>query len=309
MLQERESSHDQITAELDQQLRHWAQELGAECQHLHLLVEQSGAKQNAVQLPASSTVAEALTNLRALREQLEHLISHLHQELDSQKKNTEKLRKDKEREISIQRQQLRMERDQALDSLKERLIQEHIEELSSLNRAHVSDGGAEGGGVAVSLRKQLKAKDLELRQVRRSMGQWKEQTAARLACKFEEELTAELERKTSKTQGERQRKSERPEGEMTLSAKETQNSVCSPFLHVVDSAASHSPSDVASFKLLRYLQSRVKQLRLENQAFTWSSSPPDTVPVDLSGSYLKTITQGQDSAGIQTESAIRTVSS
>lgn len=129
--------------------------------------------------------------------------------------------------MSIQRQQLRMERDRALDSLKERLIQvrtytlciahvgahrntenssltallchvtflqEHIEELSSLNWAHMCDGGSEGGGAAASLRKQLKAKDLELRQVQRSMGQWKEQTAARLACKFEEELTAELER-------------------------------------------------------------------------------------------------------------------
>lgn len=77
-------------------------------------------------------------------------------------------------------------------------LQEHIEELSSLNWAHMCDGGAEGGGggggVAASLRKQLKAKDLQLRQVQRSMGQWKEQTAARLACKFEEELTAELER-------------------------------------------------------------------------------------------------------------------
>ncbi|XP_071339047.1 trichohyalin isoform X2 [Trachinotus anak] len=306
MLEERESGHNQITAELDQQLRHLAQELGAECQHLHLLVEQSGVKQNAVQLPASSTVAEALTNLRALRGQLEHLISHLQQELDSQKQTTEQLRKDKEQELSIQRQQLRMERDQALDSLKERLIQEHIEELSSLNRAQMSDGGAEGGGAAASLRKQLKAKDFELRQVQRSMGQWKEQTAARLACKFEEELTAELERKTSKTRGERQGKPERPEGELTHSAK---NSVCSPCLDVVDLAASHSPSDMASFKLLRYLQSRVKQLRLENQAYTWSLSPPDTVPSDLSGSYLTTITQGQDSAGIQTQLAIRTVSS
>lgn len=73
-------------------------------------------------------------------------------------------------------------------------LQEHIEELSSLNWAHVYGGGAEGGGAAASLRKQLKAKDLELRQVQRSMGQWKEQTAARLACKFEEEFTAELER-------------------------------------------------------------------------------------------------------------------
>ncbi len=51
MLDEREGSHDQITAELEQQLRLWAQELGAECQHLHLMVEQSGAKQRPVQLP------------------------------------------------------------------------------------------------------------------------------------------------------------------------------------------------------------------------------------------------------------------
>lgn len=56
------------------------------------------------------------------------------------------------------------------------------------------DGGAEGGGVAASLRKQLKAKDVELRLVQRSMAQWRDQTAARLARKFEEELTAELER-------------------------------------------------------------------------------------------------------------------
>lgn len=74
-------------------------------------------------------------------------------------------------------------------------VQEHVEELSNLNRAQMSVGGAGGGGgVAESLRKQLKAKDLELRHVQRSMSQWKEQTAARLARKFEEELTAELER-------------------------------------------------------------------------------------------------------------------
>lgn len=117
-----------------------------------------------------------------------------------------------------------MERDEALKMLKERLIQartyflfvfpklvhtdagrknnnpkpscnslflqEHVEEL-----AHLCHGGAEeGGGAAASLRRQLKAKDAELRQVQRRMDEWKEQTAARLACKFEEELTAELER-------------------------------------------------------------------------------------------------------------------
>ncbi|TKS78680.1 hypothetical protein D9C73_012493 [Collichthys lucidus] len=229
MLEERESSHNQITAELDQQLRQWAHELGAECQH-------HGAKQSRVQLPPRLTAAETLANLRTLREQLMHLIRHLQQELDSQKQTIDQLRKDKE----------------------------HIEELSSLNWAHMCDGGAEGGGgggggVAASLRKQLKAKDLQLRQVQRSMGQWKEQTAARLACKFEEELTAELE----------------------------------------------SPSDVASFKLLRYLQSKVKQLRVENQGNTWN--PSNTAPLDLSGSYLTTI--APDTAGIQSHSSVSTVSS
>ncbi|XP_062237922.1 trichohyalin isoform X1 [Platichthys flesus] len=301
-LEERERGYNRITAELDQQHRHWAQELGAECQHVQLLVEQSGAKQRAVQLPACPTVAEALTTLKALREQLEHLIIHLHQELGSQKQTTEQLRKDKERELSAQRQQLMVERDRALDSVKERLIQEHIEELSSLNRTQLTGGGAEGGGAAGSLRKQLKAKDVELRQVQRSMAQWKQQTAARLACKFEEELTAELERKISVAQGEGQRKSERPEGGKVLSGKDAQTLVCSPSLHVVDPAASHSPSDVASFKLLRYLQSRVKQLRLENQAYTWNSSPPD------SGSYLR-ISHGHDSTGALSKAAIRTVQS
>ncbi|XP_041855007.1 trichohyalin isoform X2 [Melanotaenia boesemani] len=268
MLEKRESSHKLFTAEMEQQLRHWTQQLQAECRHLHMLVEQ-----RAEELPQSLTVAEAFTQIRTLREQLKHFISHLYQELDSQKQAKEQLRKDKERELSMQRQQLRIERDQALNSVKERLIQEHIEELSSLKWAHMSDGGgAEGGGVAASLRRQLKAKDLELRQVQRSMAQWKERTAARLACKFKEELTAELERKASKTQ------EVSPEGETKLSAKEDQKAVCSPCFRAVES---HSPSNLASFKLLRYLQSRVKQLHVENQAFMWSS-PQDIMPLDSS---------------------------
>ncbi|XP_078141297.1 uncharacterized protein LOC144539609 [Centroberyx gerrardi] len=207
-----------------------------------------------------------------------------------------------------------MERDQALDSLKERLIQAHIEELSSLNWAHMCEGGDEGGGVAASLRRQLKAKDLELWQVQRSMGQWKEQTAARLARKFEEELTAELERKTSKAREERQEKSEKLEGEMRLIAREcndygAQYSVSCPSSHAGECAASPGPSDMASFKLLRHLQSRVKQLRAENQAYACSPSPLKKIPLDLSGSYLETITQSQDNARIQSHSSVRTVPS
>ncbi|XP_034548024.1 trichohyalin isoform X2 [Notolabrus celidotus] len=307
MLNERERSHHEITAELDQQLRHYAQELRAESQHLLFLVEQSGAKQSSVEIYPSSTVAEALTNLKVLREQLKHMISHLHQELDTKKETIEQLRKAKELELSIQRQQLRMERDQAMDCLKERLIQEHIEELSSLNVAHMCDGGPEGGGLTASLRKQLKAKDLELRQVQKSMAQWKEQTAARLACKFEEELTSELERyktkllrarKSSKTREETRRKPERPDKDEIPCAKEVRHSI---------GAASHSTSDLASLKLLSYLQSRVKQLRVENQAYTSTPLSSNTIPLDLSGSYLATITQ--DISRIQSLSSINTVSS
>ncbi|XP_047447589.1 trichohyalin [Mugil cephalus] len=299
MLEEKESSHNLITAEMEQQL-------GAECQHLHLLLEQSGAKHSSGGPPLRFTVTEALTNLRTLREQLKIFISRLLQELVAQKQTNDQLRQDKERELSIQRQQLRVERDQALSSIKKRLIQDHIEELSSLKWAQMSDGGAEGGA-ASSLRRQLKDKDLELVQVQRSMAEWKENTAARLACKFEEELTTELERckakllrgrKASKTREERQRKFDRSDG-----AKETQKPACGPSLHAVDSAASHGPSDVASLKLLSYLQSRVKQLRVENQAHTWSPPPRATAPVDLSGSYLNTIAQGQDSAGILNQSS------
>ncbi|XP_029916453.1 trichohyalin isoform X2 [Myripristis murdjan] len=310
LLGESGSSHKQATARLEQQLRHWACELGAECQHLRLLLELSGARGATVQLPHSPTMAEALQNLQTLREQLEHKIRHLKQELDSQKQTHKQLIQDKERELHIQREQMGTERDQALDFLKERLIKEHIEDLSSLSRAHICEGGDEGKGVAASLRKQLKAKDLELRQVQRSMSEWKDQTAARLARKFEEELTAELERKMSKSREDFQEKPETPEGEMTVTARQcndsgAQYSVSHPSSH----AASPATSDMTSFKLLRHLQSRVTQLRAENQAYACSPSPLKRIPFDLSGSYLETITQSQDSVQIQSHPSIRMVPS
>ncbi|XP_037833185.1 rho-associated protein kinase 2 [Kryptolebias marmoratus] len=248
----------------------------------------------------SFTLAEALPCLRAKREQLKFFISHLHQELESQKHINEQLKKEKEQELSIQRQQLEAEKDRALNSLRTRLIQEHIEELSRLKCVHKSGSG----GAAASLRRQLQDKDLELRQLQGSMARWKQQTAARLACCFEEQLTAELERckaklirsrKASKTQ------EVRPEREMTHGAKETQKAVSCHWLHTADSAAAHVPSDVASLKLLHYLQRKVKQLRGENQAFLWTPNPPQTVALNMSGSCLTEITQVEDGAEIQSQ--------
>ncbi|XP_077417965.1 uncharacterized protein LOC144049159 isoform X2 [Vanacampus margaritifer] len=265
MLEEQQISHNEARAEQEQQLEVWAHKLLAECDFLHFLIEKNAGQQNSVQLPPSSTIDEALTQLKAQRDPLKHLIEYLHQELDSQRQASEQLLKDKKQELRIQREQMRTERNLALDSLKERLIQEHIEEVSSLKWCHVSAGGLEA-----SLRKQLDAKDLELRQVQRNMTQWKELTTARLACKFEEELTAELERKTSTSEEEKLRM----EGQRKLSAKHSDclSHVHAVAPHVYAAASPHSPSDVASLQLVHYLQSRVKQLRVENQ--TWMPTGP-----------------------------------
>ncbi|XP_071259202.1 trichohyalin isoform X4 [Salvelinus alpinus] len=318
LLGEREHIHKQATARLEQQHRHWAQEMGAECQHLQHLLEHSGAVGSSVQLPHSPTVAQAVQTLQALREQLQQSISQLQQELDLQRRSTQQLSRDKEREFRIQREQMETERQQALDSLKETLIQQ----------AQVREEGDETGGLAASLRRQLQAKDQELRRVQRSMGQWKEQTTARLARKFEEELTAELERckakvlkgrKAPKAQEEKQRKLEKLEGEMRRITGEctdsgAQQSASSPSLHIGEPPTSPGSSDLASFKLLRHLQSRVKQLRAENQAHACSPSqlgrtPLGRAPMELAGSYLETITPSQECTQFWSRSRSRTVQS
>lgn len=50
-LEERESRRSQAAAELERQRGHWAKELRAECQHLHLLLERSEDGESAAQLP------------------------------------------------------------------------------------------------------------------------------------------------------------------------------------------------------------------------------------------------------------------
>ncbi|XP_028314131.1 spindle pole body component 110 [Gouania willdenowi] len=284
-LQEKQSNHNHSMAELEQNHRDWAQQVEAECQHLQILLQHSGHEPS-VEEPHSLSAEDVLTHLKTLRGKFKLFIRRLYQQLESQRQISEHLEKNKERELQIQKQQLRTERDEAVDFIKERLIQEHIEELSHLKKVHVQDGGAQGEeGVAASLRRQLKAKDVELRQVQRSMSQWKQQTAARLARRFEEELTSELERKIPK-----QNKRQPAEAEMSAAAK--QDSAVGPSSpHVVDSVVSYSPVDMASFRLLRHLQMRVRQLRQESHTFTWSSSdPPHTGSVDLLGSHPKSST-------------------
>ncbi|XP_077570772.1 uncharacterized protein LOC144195195 [Stigmatopora nigra] len=277
VLQEQEIRRSEAKIEQEKQFGLWARELAAELEFLHILMQKDGSQRNTVKLPSCSTMDEALLQLKAQRVPFKNHIEHLHQELQNQKQANEQLLKDKERELRIQRQQMRTERNQAVESLKERLIQEHVEELSSLKWSRMSDGGLEA-----SLRKQLEAKDMELRQVQRSMTQWKEQTTARLACKFEDELTAELERCRAKLLKGRKASTNQDEkgtlkGQRMQDLKH-QHAQCSDLLTYVCTSTPQSTSDVASLKLVHYLQSRVRQLRVENQSWT----PPGPVLPALS---------------------------
>ncbi|KAJ8385995.1 hypothetical protein AAFF_G00178160 [Aldrovandia affinis] len=312
-LAERGRSQEEGVFKVEQQQRGWAMELGAECHRVQELLERCGATGGSVTLPHNPTVAQVVHTMRAMREQLYTLVSRLQQDLDSQRHAVQQVARDKERELRSQREQLAVEREQALDSLRERLIQEHIEELSSLQRAQLRQGHSESGGVAASLRRQLQDKDGELREVQRSMGRWKEQTAARLARKFEEELTAELERRAPRARVEQQRKLHRLESEMRrLTAEYGDQSVLhstsSPSLLSVDPPATPGPPDLATFKLLRHLQSRVRQLRAENSVHACSPLHLGTGD-ELAGSYLETIAPSPESGQVRSRSYARTVQS
>ncbi|XP_078809102.1 uncharacterized protein si:ch211-102c2.8 isoform X3 [Oryzias latipes] len=222
-------------------------QLGAECQRLNLFLEQSGVKQQGG-LPQSLTVTEALTHLRTLGEQLRLFVGRLQKELESQKQVCEALKKEKETELSIQRQQLWTMKDQALTSLRERLIKEHMEELCSLKCTCMDK---EWEGEAASLHRQLQAKDMELRHIQRNMDQWKEQTATRLASTFEEALIDELERCKNRLKRNRKASNTQVVGsdEDILGLK---TAVCTSSLHAPDSSSSSSssiffPSDLAPF--------------------------------------------------------------
>ncbi|XP_062399849.1 trichohyalin [Sardina pilchardus] len=284
-LAEQERGHQMAQERHEQQQRRWAQELQMECQTLQSMLGNGG---HAGSTLLSCTVGQAVEMVQALRSHFQKVISGLQQELELQKHTNQKLGQDKEHELGLQREQMLMEKERALQTLRERLIQEHIEELSVLNRPQLR--GAPEGGVVDALRRQLRDKDEELRQVQRSMGQWKEKTTARLARKFEEELTAELDKRTPRVRSDQEKKLQRLEEEM-------RQLTMGDFDHTSSATRSspappHPPTalrsqDLASYKLLRHLQSRIRHLHSESRA---------AGPTELTGSYLETIPATQESS-------------
>ncbi|XP_046697667.1 trichohyalin isoform X2 [Silurus meridionalis] len=300
-----EARHEQLNAS-------WAQDIHAECVCLQELLTFTGFTVDNTHLSHGVTVNEAVKVLQSLRKSFQHLIPSLQTHITSLTHTKQQLSADKEEELRVQREQLIAEKEKAVNALREKLIHEHIEELSSLNRARVHEDD-EGGGTAARLRRQLRAKDEELRQVQRNMVQWKEKTMARLARKFEQELTSELDRKPCRHKSDQRRRLEQLEGEMRhLTASSSEITDVPPSstssTHLPDTA---NTRDLDSFKLLRHLQSRIRQLQADAQSQTHTYTPNvvrlhrDRRNTELAGSYLETIVSAPDSSETRQRSGSR----
>ncbi|KAF5895425.1 golgin subfamily A member 6-like protein 22 isoform X1, partial [Clarias magur] len=282
----------------EQQDANWAQDIHTECVCLQELLVQNGCTADNTHLTHSSTVSESLQVLQSLRKSLQHLISDLQNHISLLTRARQQLRVDKDEELRVQREQLTAEKEKAINTLRDKLIQDHIEELSSLSRVRMHDDD-ERDGVAARLRRQLRAKDEELRQVQRSMAQWKEKTTARLARKFEQELTSKLERKACRQKSDQRRRLEQLEGEMrhlTASSSEIPNVSASSASSAHVSGTAMSSHDLDSYKLLRHLQSRIRQLQADTQSQTYTYTlgaarlhrARGSGERELAGSYLET---------------------
>ncbi|XP_067861707.1 uncharacterized protein si:ch211-102c2.8 [Heptranchias perlo] len=269
VLKEREA---QVQAERAE--RTFVSEIKMECERIQVLIQSTQARASGrvvspscgkLGSPTRMTLGQAIHTLRGAGEDLHQLVMDLHQELESRRRAAHHLQREKEREIKQQQEQLLLEKEEALAALKDRLIQDHIEEVSKLQRSQQKDSG---GGEVLALRQQLWEKDNELRAIQRNVAKWKDETACKLARKFEEELDAELEKHLSKNRSEHQRKIEKLENEicqLSLVHRETAHlrSVSTPSM-ASSAVASFRQQDFGTLKLLRHLQSRVKQLRAEN---------------------------------------------
>ncbi|XP_074916138.1 uncharacterized protein LOC116831003 [Chelonoidis abingdonii] len=218
--------------------------------------------------PSPLSASHALQLLHAVTEETQRYLGALQQELEAQNRTMLHFQEEKEGELRQQREQLHLESKEALEALKEQLIQEHLQEIASLQRSHLKEAG---DGEQQMLRQQLREKDRELQAIQRSMAHWKDQTTSKLARKFEEELNAALETRFSWDRPRGLRRSvERLDAEIgRLSTDRSEH------IHLCPTASSSSAPlgqhGFVSSKLLHQLQGRVRELRAENALFRGGS--------------------------------------
>ncbi|KAG6923355.1 hypothetical protein G0U57_020904 [Chelydra serpentina] len=253
-------------SQAEQAERSLAREIGLACQRLKDLLPERARGQMTHGSPSPLSTSHALQLLHGVSEETQRYLRALQQELEAQKRTVLHFQEEKEWELRPQREQLHLESKEALEALKERLIQDHLQEIASLQRSQLKEAG---GGEQQTLRQQLQEKDNELQAVQRSMAHWKDQTACKRAHKFEEELNAELETRFSRDRPRGLRRSvERLDAAIgrlsTDQSKHTHLCPASSSLRTTPPLGEHSS---VSLKLLRQLQGRVRELRAENAIY------------------------------------------
>ncbi|XP_078523182.1 uncharacterized protein LOC144792163 [Lissotriton helveticus] len=261
----------ELQAQLERAERSLVREITSACERLQDPLKGTPGRARAISpshtrhgSPSRLSSNHALQILNGLTEETNQYIQELRQEVEAQKRTVLHIQREKERELKQQREQNHLEKEAALDVLKERLIQEHIEEITNLQRNQLRESGS---GDSQTLRQQLREKDNELRAIQRSMARWKDETACKLARKFEEELNDELEKRFSRNKSANTYRSpEKLDSEMQRLSMERSNSshlrsASSPSLNAV---SVHGQHDFGALKMLRQLQGRVKELRAES---------------------------------------------
>ncbi|XP_056393249.1 trichohyalin-like isoform X2 [Hyla sarda] len=270
-------------AQAERAERALAREINAACERMQCIPGRSKVQspsRSSHGSPTRPSANQALKVLHEVSEETNQFIHKLQQDVEAQKRTSLHLQREKEREFQQLREQLQLEKEKALEMLKERLIQEHIEEITNLQQDQLRESN---GGEKQSLRQQLREKDNELRAIQRNMAKWKDETATKLAQKFEEELNAELEKSLSRSKASDSHRSSERIGSavrrLSLERKDNSHlrSASSPSLN-----GAVSQHDFSALKILRNLQGRVKELRADNGGYHGRSMEDLSL---LGGSY------------------------
>ncbi|XP_075181099.1 uncharacterized protein LOC142251937 [Anomaloglossus baeobatrachus] len=283
-------------AQAERAERALAREINAACERMQCTPGRSKVQSPAKSRhgsPSRPSTNQALKVLHEVSEETNQMIHELQQDVEAQKRTLLHVQRERERELQQLKEQLQLEKEKALEILKDRLIQEHIEEITNLQRDQLRESN---GGENQSLRQQLREKDNELRAIQRNMVKWKEETATKLARKFEEELNAELEkckvdflreRSLSRSKASESHRNPERSGSavrrLSLERKDNSHlrSASSPSLG--GTVAQH---DFSALKILRNLQGRVKELRADNGGYHGRSMEDLSIlRTDLGGSY------------------------
>ncbi|XP_071791087.1 uncharacterized protein [Asterias amurensis] len=216
--------------------------------------------QKSTQSPGRTQIVAALTNLRISNEELRNYVQTQKSELERQKRALAKAQKEKEDEVKKVANTIG-KKSEDMDTMRDRLIQDHLAQVEELQQQTSRLRTNEG-----ALQERLLDKDSELREIQQSMTQWKEETALKMAKKFEEELSRELEIRLQEQINKRDGSSLR--GSQTdLRSRHSSSGNVSP-------STNSSASDASTIRLLKHLQERVKQLRTENMSLRRSSRGP-----------------------------------